>query len=853
MRPFSLLAILGTFSLIACNPDDTGGDLSEFVDRDNDGFPETQDCDDLDAQIHPDAVEICDLVDNNCDGDTDGADAFDAPAWFVDADGDTFGQDGKYIYSCEQQVGYTQDRTDCNDADITAYPGAAEVCDGVDNDCDDQTDEGTALDAETWYRDGDNDGYGAALTSTQACDQPEGYVEDDTDCNDGDGDVNPGATEICNEIDDDCDTLVDDGDPSVEAEDAYVVDLDSDQWGDEDAAQELYCVMPLGYVPAAQQGDCDDEFSTINPSQAEICGDDIDNDCDDVVDEPDAPNPLGWYTDNDEDGYGSSSGTPVYSCESVSGRVANNDDCYDFDEEINPGAEETWYDGVDQDCNDESDYDADADGFIAEDFGGDDCEDSERLANPSLAEVCGDGLDNDCNGEGDPCELSAALYGEAEGDKAGSSVAAGGDINGDGNDDVVIGAPYHNGTLVEGVVAVGAAYVAYGPVEGVYTLDATDGKIEGIQEQDQVGSSVAIVGDTNNDGYDDVLAGAYGSDLGGATSGAAFLFLGPVDGVNDVDGAAAWMVGEIPGDRAGSSVSSAGDVDGDGRADMLIGAFEGGASFSGKISASGMTYLVLGGARDEVDLSYARTRFIGELAGDWSATSISRAGDVNGDGNEDLIIGAPLAHSTGEYFGAAYVVLGPPDEGDVLLSDADRMYVGVNAGDGAGGAVSGAGDVNNDGRSDLLIGASNNDAGAEGSGAAYLVSGSASSGSLSSALATLVGENRDDEAGSSVGMAGDVDGDGRADVLVGAQRDDYTDSDAGGAYVIFGPLVGTVDLSTAQGKVIGEAAGDYMGQAVAGGGDVNSDNFDDFIVGAPSADGSGADAGAAYVIYGGGF
>ncbi len=851
MRPALTLILPGL--LLACDPakDDT---KSEFLDRDNDGFPETEDCNDLDAQIHPDAVEICDNIDNDCDGVTDEEDAFDAPAWFVDADGDGFGQDGEFIYACEQPQGYTQDRTDCNDNDLTAYPGAAEVCDDVDNDCDGVVDEGTALDAQLWYRDGDEDGYGAELASVKACNQPDGYVEDNTDCNDGNPDMNPGADEICNDIDDDCDTLVDDADPGVISDDNWIPDADGDQWGEEGATWVMACLRPLGYVHVDQEGDCDDSDPVVNPDQAEICGDDIDNDCDGNVDEPDAPNLLAWYTDNDGDGYGAAGSTPVYACDNQDPKVPNDLDCYDYDADINPDAEEICYDGTDQNCDGESDYDCDLDGFDSSDFGGADCDDGEVLANPDRAEVCGDGLDNDCNGDTDPCGLAASLYGEADGDAAGTSVGGGGDVNGDGKDDVVIGAPYHNSTLIEDAVAVGSVYIVYGPSSATASLTSgSDGIIEGATEQDQLGSAVAIVGDQNRDGMADVLAGAFGEDSGGATAGAAYLFSGPFSGTISADDAIASFFGEIADDRAGSAVANAGDIDGDRTADLLIGAFQGGLSYGTEHADAGYAYLIYGPATGEIDLSFADTRFIGVNGGENAGTSLDGAGDFNGDGTKDIVIGAPFARPGGVYYGAAYVVYGPPPEGDVSLEEADRTYRGVNSGDTAGYSVAGIGDMNGDGRDDIAVGAPQNDAGAEGSGAVYIMAGAASSGSLSGATAILVGEDRDDSAGSSVSKAGDIDGDDVPDVLVGAKLDDYGGSNAGAGYVVFGPLLGTVDLSDAPGKVIGEADNDFMGAAISTAGDTDGDGADDFVVGAEGSDGNGANSGAAYIIRGGGW
>jgi len=170
------------------------------------------DCNDSDVAINPDAQEVCDPdnVDEDCNGEVDdeqaGTDASTKTTWYADSDSDGFGDEADKLLLCDQPSGYVTDSTDCDDAESTTYPGADEYCDGVNNDCDADTDEDDAVDVSTWYADSDSDGYGDASVSDIDCYQPTGYVADNTDCDDSDTDVNPAATEVCDGIDNDCDS-----------------------------------------------------------------------------------------------------------------------------------------------------------------------------------------------------------------------------------------------------------------------------------------------------------------------------------------------------------------------------------------------------------------------------------------------------------------------------------------------------------------------------------------------------------------------------------------------------------------------------------------------------------------------
>jgi len=324
------------------------------TDHDGDGYGIAEgDCDDTDASVGPDAVETWyDGFDQNCDGRSD----YDA-----DLDG----------YDSVDWGG-----TDCDDSRDDINPGEREICDAADTDenCNglaDDADPGVT-DPATLYPDADHDGWGATGTPVLTCESPEGYGTGSGDCNDGDATVYPGAP----------DTWYDGVDQNCDGADDFDADAD-------------------GYDASSSGGaDCDDTRADINPAQREVCDPaDVDENCNGLADDadPTVSDAGTWYPDADGDGYGSDADR-VVTCEAPDGWSDAGGDCDDSDRSINPGATEVWYDGIDEDCNGWSDYDADQDGFESEDWAGDDCDDTDRSVHPYAWEDATDGIDNDCDG-----------------------------------------------------------------------------------------------------------------------------------------------------------------------------------------------------------------------------------------------------------------------------------------------------------------------------------------------------------------------------------------------------------------------------------------------------------------------
>ena len=462
-------------------------------------------------------------------------------------------------------------------------------------------------------------------------------------------------------------------------------------------------------------------------------------------------------------------------------------------------------------------------------------------------------------------------------ESVGSSLSNAGDVNGDGIDDIIIGAPDTSATP-----GAGAAYVIYGKKGGlsslsVANLTSADGfKISGANAGDSAGKSVSSAGDLNGDGIDDLLIGARNADKPASATaaapapGAAYVVYGKAGGSSDINlGALSAadgfkIIAASATSRLGYSVASAGDINGDGIDDIIVGATLAPVA----ATASGGAYVIYGkteglGTIDLAKLSASDGFSVGGRPYDNGGASVSGIGDVNGDGIDDLVVGAPGSDLNGTNSGAAFVVYGQSGGLATLnlasLTAAQGFrIIGPAAGITLGFAVSEAGDVNGDGVRDLIVGASSAEGG---KGATYVVYGKTGAHE-DVALASLgtqagfkiVGAAKGDGAGYSVSGAGDVNGDGIDDLLVGTTGTDGNGADSGTTYVVFGTngQRDTLDLATLtpdQGVAL-EGAGplSMAGFSVSAAGDLNGDGIDDLIVGSPNTNDDYS--GAAYVIYG---
>ena len=591
------------------------------LDEDNDGFPMGEDCDDQDRSVQ-------------------------IPAWNIDSDGDGYGTQ-ELMYACTQPLNTATNALDCNDEDPAISPDGVEICDEIDNNCNDAVDD-SPEDALLRFRDLDGDGYGNSDIWMGLCEEGTGWVEDNTDCNDSESSIHPGAIEICgNNQDDDCDN--DPGDcflsGSFVASDA---DLRIVGAVEDDGLSESF----------AWAGDWDDVPG--DELWIGVTG----------YDEPRNNNGIAFIFGGQQDG------TIVAEPESAFNHSGDNQ-------------------GERMGSSVLALRDMDGDGR------------TELLVqNPGSKSVVLLLSDEPT----DEWSLEAAMEIRQSGasDQFGETLSALPDWDGDSIDEIVVGVPRYDGETSgtgSGAIAILASEFWSTQTFGseFFFEDTAHTIITGQSAGDHFGESLDQVGDTNGDGIPELAVGAPEQNEEGSSQGAVFIIQPQwhLQGIYGADALSTPILGSQPFDRFGSSVAGVGDTNGDGYDDVLIGSPD--ADYNGRKTGAAMLYLgPIADSPDHYDHTARLTATQDKAA---LGEQVSSAGDINLDGLPDLAVSAPGTHTADhDNAGAVYLFLSPNlhnKDGD----DADTIIYGDVADQNLGHTLAGAGFYNDDDRPDLAIGA----------------------------------------------------------------------------------------------------------------------------------------------------